>query len=423
MIINKEIESLPSTFGVYIFKKGEEILYIGKSINIKARVKSHLENAKLDRKEKLIVEQSNQIEHIITGNEFKALLLESSLIKKLKPKYNVIWRDGKSYLYIKIDVKNEYPKISLSRKPAKKDKKSLYFGPFSSSKVVNALIGDLRKIVPFCTQKKVGKRECFYAKIDLCQPCPNVIWQITDPVKKEAMKKEYHTNISKIVKILRGKTRRLLDEFYRELKVLAKEKRYEEAIKIRNKIFRIEKLGHFSIEVPNKNDSPEKNLRSILKEYFPDSKPLVRIEAYDISNLGEKQVTASMVVANNGKIDKSQYRKFRITSGVSGDFDRLKEVMKRRLATKWPLPQLFVIDGGRGQLKAVIKAMREKGLMIPIIGIAKHPDRLIFAMGNFPVRRPGEDNPGFNLVRLLRDEAHRFARKYHIFLRNREFLV
>src|SRR3990167_10571679 len=132
MITKKQLTSLPSTFGVYIFKKNKETLYVGKSINIKVRVASHLENAKLDRKEFLIVSGANRLEIRQTENEFAALILESELIKKFHPKYNVIWRYNKSYLYIKITIKEEFPKVLFSRK--ENDGKSLYFGPFSGSR-------------------------------------------------------------------------------------------------------------------------------------------------------------------------------------------------------------------------------------------------------------------------------------------------
>ena len=124
------LEKLPSTSGIYIFKKNKSYLYVGKSVNIKARVKSHFENAKIDIKESLIVKNSDSIDYVITDSEIKALLLEAELIQKYHPKYNVIWRDNKSYLYVKITVKEEYPKILLVRR--ENDGKSKYFGPFPS---------------------------------------------------------------------------------------------------------------------------------------------------------------------------------------------------------------------------------------------------------------------------------------------------
>jgi len=162
MIDKKIIDHLPSTFGVYLFKRKNKILYVGKSINIKARVFSHLKNALLDKKESLIISLSDSIESRVTENEFKALLLESYLIKKYQPKYNAICKDGKSYLYIKITVKDNFPKILLCRK--ENDMKSIYFGPFSSVKVATDLINDIRHVIPFCTQKNITKHPCFLFK-------------------------------------------------------------------------------------------------------------------------------------------------------------------------------------------------------------------------------------------------------------------
>src|SRR3989339_1869392 len=134
MITRKEIEIHPSTIGIYLFKRDKTVNYIGKSVNIKARLLSHLENSKLDNKERSIIANSNKIETIITESEFKALILEAKLIREFQPKYNSIWKDDKSPLYIKITIKNEFPKVLLSRK--ENDKQNLYFGPFSSVRMV-----------------------------------------------------------------------------------------------------------------------------------------------------------------------------------------------------------------------------------------------------------------------------------------------
>ena len=183
MITKKHIKKLPSIIGIYLFKKNKIVNYIGKSVNIKARISSHLENAKLDNKERLIIDSSNKIEVIPTESEFKTLILEAKLIRKFQPKYNSIWKDDKSPLYIKITIKEEYPKIFLIRKPSfakaskgkELNKNSLYFGPFSSTRTAETIISDIRKITPFCTQKKITKKACFYSKIGLCNPCPNEI--------------------------------------------------------------------------------------------------------------------------------------------------------------------------------------------------------------------------------------------------------
>lgn len=426
MISREQAKPLPSTFGVYLFKNGDEVLYVGKSVNIKARVNSHIENAKLDRKEHLIVSNSDKIEFILTDNEFKALILESELIKKFTPKYNVRWRDNKSYLYIKITVDEVFPKVLISRR--EKKGKAQYFGPFSSTALVRDLISDIRHIVPFCTQPSVTRNSCFYSKIHLCDPCPNSIRTLSVGNEYEIKKKQYRSNIARVIRILRGGLKTFLADLYRDLKKYSREQKYEEAIKIRNKIFRMERLIHYPLTSHDFHSSPDKDfvqsLLAILNQYFPNMNRLRRIETYDISNLGEKNQTASMVVATDGRIDKSQYRKFRIENPkLRSDFERLKEVIGCRLRQKWTRPDLMVIDGGQPQLEAVSEILKAENVMIPLIGIAKNPDRLVVGVGNYPVVRPPIRNPGFSLIRLMRDESHRFARKYHLQLRERDFLI
>lgn len=426
MIRKEDLKHLPSTFGVYIFKKGGEILYVGKSVNIKARVFSHIENAKLDRKEYLIISNSDSVEFLAADNEFKALILESSLIQKHTPKYNVRWRDSKSYLYIKITIKDDFPKVLTSRKEF--DKKSLYFGPFSSSLEVRELISDIRHIIPFCTQNTIGKRGCFYSKIRLCDPCPSAVSHLLDKDLYEEKKKEYRTNINRVIRILKGSVNRFLADLYRDLKKQTKEQAYEEAIKTRNKIFRMERLIHYPLtshdQILKNTEDFEKPLLDILSPYFPSLKKLKRIECYDISNLGEKNQTASMVVATGGRIDKSQYRKFKIkTPGLKSDFERLREVIRRRMKQDWLKPDLLVVDGGEPQVATVLEVLTELKSDIPLIGIAKNPDRLVMGIAGFKTLRPSIDNPGFSLIRQIRDESHRFARKYHLQLRGRDFLL
>ena len=233
MITRSQIDSLPSMIGLYLFKNNESINYIGKSVNIKARVISHLENAKLDNKERLIIENSNKIEVIIADSEFKALILEAKLIRELQPKYNSIWKDDKSPLYIKISIADEFPKITIVRKES--EERSLYFGPFSSVKMVEKIINDIRHIIPFCTQKKMGNKVCFYSKIGLCNPCPNEIKNLAD-------KKQYKKNIKQVISILNGNVKTIIKDLSRLLNVLIKKDQFEKAIIIRNKIFRFDRL-------------------------------------------------------------------------------------------------------------------------------------------------------------------------------------
>jgi excinuclease ABC subunit C len=418
MITKKQIKDLPSTIGLYLFKKGKIINYIGKSVNIKARVFSHLENAELDNKERLIVNNSDTIETITTESEFKALILEAKLIKEHQPKYNSIWKDDKSQLYIKITMKDEFSKVFLSRK--ENDNKSLYFGPFSSVRIAETIVNDIRHIVPFCTQKKMSQKACFYSKIGLCNPCPNEI-------KTPDLKKQYRKNINQVVSILRGNVKKIVNDLYHQINILIKKNDYEGAIVIRNKIFRFDRLLDLRDDSEffyNNNEKKLEEMLVILKKYFSGLKKLDRIEAYDISNLGLKQAVGSMVVMKNSQIDKKEYRRFKIKRvGSRSDFDRLREVMKRRLKQSWSAPDLIIIDGGRPQIKTVKKVFQENQIDIPLLGIAKNPDRVIVGIDGFPNLFLKQDSKVLNIIRLLRDESHRFARKYHLFLRSKDFLL
>jgi len=424
MITRNQIDNLPNTIGLYLFKKNEIINYIGKSVNIKARLLSHLENAKLDNKERLIIDNSNKIETIVTESEFKALIIEAKLIRELQPKYNLIWKDDKSPLYIKITIKDEFPKIIITRKEF--DKKSLYFGPFSSVRMIEKIINDIRRIIPFCTQKKISKKACFYSKIGLCHPCPNKIDRCKGEVRL-ALKHQYKKNINQVVSILNGNVKEIIKNLNKQLNVLIKNNQYEQAIIIRNKIFRFDRLLNLRDDMEFFINNNEKNLEEmsvILKKYFPQLNKINRIETYDISNLGLKQAVGSMVVMKNNQIDKKEYRRFKIKqTGLKSDFDRLKEVVIRRLKQNWPVPDLIIIDGGRPQIKAILKIFYDNKIIIPLIGIAKNPDRVIVGIEGYPNLFFKNDSKVLNIIRLLRDESHRFARKYHLFLRSKDFLL
>ncbi|MFN4212654.1 MAG: GIY-YIG nuclease family protein [Microgenomates group bacterium] len=430
MIAKTEIEKLPSTLGVYIFKNNGEYLYVGKSVNIKARVKSHFENAKLDKKEAALIAASNKIDYIVTDSEFKALLLEAELIKEHHPKYNVIWKDDKSFLYIKITITDHFPKVFLSRKKDA-DKKALYFGPFSSVKMTLKVLNEVRRIVPFCMDKRLKNGPCFYSKIGLCDPCPGAIVKEKNGNKRRTLRKIYYQNIIKLVRLLRGKIMLIINDFYRQLKRKIKEEKYEEAIILRDRILRLQSLEKRSfspIDINQYNQSKLSltSLQLLLVKYLPHLKELKRIECYDVSNLAGEDATASMVVLTDGQIDKTQYRKFRIKNlSKKSDPEMLEEVFKRRFSLKnnWPYPNLIVVDGGRPQVRLIKNVLQKLNQNLPVIGIAKNPDRLVMGTSQLFTIKPPADHPGFNLIRLIRDESHRFARKYHLLLRKKAMML
>ena len=430
-LTKKEALSLPPSTGVYFFKKYDEILYVGKAISIKSRILSHLENAKLEPKEALIVQNSNRLEYVLTDSEFKALLLESTLIQKYQPKYNARWKDNKSYLYIKITVKEDFPKVFTIRR--ENDKKSLYFGPFPSKHDAEKILSTARKLFPFCRQTKITGRPCFYSKIGLCKPCPNEISKIEDTIRKSELKKLYRFNIKQLIRILRGNVELVLKDSYKLLRRLSLEQKFEEALLLRNHIQRFEQLinqTQFSSDIAksyNRSSESVNKLKDTLKVYFGSLQSLQRIECYDVSNLLQKDATASMVVFTDGMPDNSQYRRFKIKSlTIKSDFEMLGEIFYRRFNQNWPIPDLIIVDGGTPQVLTVKKVLYTLRVhqSIPLIGIAKHPDRLVIdSPDRLVIIRPSFNNLGFNLVRALRDEAHRFARKYHLLLRHKYLML
>lgn len=422
MIVREQIDALPKSIGVYLFKNAKGYQYIGKSLNIRERVHNHVERASIDAKEKAIIDNSDAIEHIICSSELHALVLESQLIQKYLPPYNVIWKDNKSYLYIKIPIKDPFPRIQLVRK--EHDGKSLYFGPFSSTKDVRFLLRSLRKVVPFCMQKQPAKKPCFYSKLGLCNPCPG------SDITSES-KRQYRKQVKMIIEILNGDAEIVLKSIRKGIEKESLKENYEEALMLRNRLLSLEQLIHLrsfeQFEFSTAYD-PEKalnNLRILLQTALKTfSLPLSRIECYDISNLMQQEATASMVVATDGILDKSQYRKFKIKKTGVSDFKMLTEAITRRMNHDWQKPDLLIVDGGSPQVATIFGLLKKLDITIPLIGIAKHPDRVVVLVGGqIKTFKFSLHSEGFKLIQQLRDESHRFAKKYHKLLRGKKFLI
>ncbi len=415
----EQINELKGFAGVYSYLYKGKPLYIGKSTHVKARLLSHLENAKVSRKEAIYVNKADTLELYQTDSELNALLLESKLIQTHHPRYNVRWMDNKSYLYIKVTVKEKFPKLFAVRREVQKN--ALYFGPFASKEVVDSLLRILRKVFPFCTQQKITKRPCFYSKIGLCNPCPNVI---TTPEET----RQYRRNIRKVISVLNGNSGDLQKYLSDQIKKESEVQNYEQALKYRNILHQTEHIySHRLFDQDNnglfnRSELMIGKLLKLLHHYFPAVAKLQRIECYDISNLSQQNPTASMVVFIDGQMTKSEYRKFKIyKTGARGDFAMLDETISRRLKNKWALPDLIILDGGKPQLRQILRlqAKDEKLKAIPVIGIAKNPDRLVMGTGDLPTIRLRLNDPALNLVQHMRDEAHRFAKKYHTLLRTK----
>lgn len=418
----KSVDRLPNQCGVYIFKGHGEYLYIGKSKNIKARVKAHLESAKTNLKEKVILDKTQTVQFYLTENEFSAVVLEANLIKEHLPKYNVRWKDNKSFLYIKITISEEYPKIFLSRKN-EKDNRSLYFGPFASVRKTEKILRILRKIIPFCTQKEISNKPCFYSKIGLCDPCPSQIVKEKNILIKRHLKARYKQNIKLLIKLLQGKIASVLKSLQKRLNEEIKKLNFERAKQLKEQIDELINLKAKNFDLDSNlieeiKKNPLGELFNLISSYLPINS-LNRIEAYDISNTKGELATGSMIVLTKGEFDKKEYRRFKIKNNVN-DLKMLEELMTRRFSNKkLPKPDLIIVDGGKPQIRVIKKIMKKKELNVPVIGIAKNPDRLIFDEKRENKANLISLNNGFNLIKLIRDEAHRFANSYHLLLRKK----
>jgi excinuclease ABC subunit C len=382
--ISKNIPNLP---GVYIYRNiKNEIIYIGKAINLKKRVSQYFKKTDtLGPKTQELVKNIAKIDYKI-----EALVLESSLIKKYQPKYNIQLKDNKSFLYITIH-KNY---IETTRREGD-------FGPFPSGGQVKYLLKILRRNFPFYTRYH-HKKTCLYCHLGLCP-------------KNE---KENKKNINIIKKILLGKTKTLQKKLEKQLKEFIKLEKYEEAIINRNILNSINYItsGWKNISTLSENIQLSSDLatQSIAELKLLLNLPQInRIECYDISQLGHKYFVGAMSVFQNSKIDSSQYRKFKISFSDQNDPLMLKEIITRRFRhPEWPYPDLIILDGGLPQLSAI-------KINIPIIGITKKQETIILSNQN-QIKLP-KHSLALQLLQQLRDEAHRFANKYRKELLSRSF--
>lgn len=428
-------DRLPDEPGVYFYyTTREELLYIGKATSLRSRVGSYFTKAHDDRIGEMVT-RIVRIDYIITPTVIEALVLEANQIKAKKPKYNILQRDDKSFLYLVL-TNEPFPKSLLMRghelervgidpfRPTLTQtaaKKFLrVFGPYTSSTSLKKALDLIRRAIPWsvCEPPEVtGRtRPCFNAHIG---KCPGVC---TGSISKQ----EYRKIIRQFILFFEGKKKQLVHTMEREMQHAAKTLRFEDAARLRQHIFALEHINDVAliskddVELPYTKESSESLI---------DLEG--RIEAYDISNISGTSSVGSMVVFEEGKPEKDKYRKFKIKT-VQGpnDVGMLEEVMRRRLAraktspNAWPLPQLMVIDGGEAQVNRVQEVLDELQVSVPIIGIAKgfdrKQDRLVFDRSNLELLRVVKR--GKELFQRARDEAHRFAVRYHRVLRSKRSL-
>jgi excinuclease ABC subunit C len=423
--LKEKVRHLPDKPGVYLMKdRLGRIIYVGKAKSLKRRVSSYFQQGRarvvMQPKIRALIPLIADFETIEVKSEPEALLLEGKLIKQWRPRYNTDFTDDKRFLLVRVDPREELPRFRLTR--LKKDDQSRYFGPFAHSGLLRKTLAQMRRQFGILLTDGTPQRR------------PDGRWQLYDDVREEiygglpVSTEEYRHRVEDACRFLEGKSREWLETLRAEMQDAAARQAFEKAAELRDVVFALEetlaKTRRFERLDPTRPAADEEALRA-LGEALGLPLPPRTIECFDISHISGTFVVASMVHFANGRPDKDNYRRFQIKSFIGNDdFRAMEEVVGRRyrrLAEEGrSFPDLVVIDGGRGQIGAALKAFVAADLTPPaLIGLAKKHETIFFADARAPLSLP-LTHPGLNLLQRVRDEAHRFANTYNAVLRSKK---
>ncbi len=424
--LKEKIRQLPDAPGVYLMKdRLGRIIYVGKAKSLKKRVSSYFQPGRAravrhQPKIRALIEMIADFDLIEVKSEPEALLLEGRLIKQWRPKYNTDFTDDKGFLLVRVNAQDDMPRFTLTR--LRKEDRSRYFGPFAHSGLLRRTLASMRKqfgvLLGDTTPKQTADGR----------------WRLYDDVRAELYgwpnevdAAEYRARIEQACEFLDGKSRQWLKELREEMSARAAKQEYEKAAELRDVVLALERTlvrtRKFTRDF-TRLGSDEDALRQLQEALHLDAPP-AHMECFDISHISGAFVVASMVHFTHGRPDKDQYRRFSIRSFIGNDdFKAMEEVVSRRYRRlaeeRKPFPDLVVIDGGRGQIAAALKAFVGLDAMPPpLIGLAKKAETIIFPDARAPLNLP-LNHPGLNLLQRLRDEAHRFANTYNADLRSRK---
>ena len=367
-ILEAKLKTLPRTPGVYFHKSASgEIIYVGKAAVLKNRVRQYFQDSRgRDNKTMALVAEIADTDWIETESEVDALFLESEMVKRYMPRYNVLLRDDKSQMYVRIDMKSEWPTVSFTRNPA--DDGAEYVGPFYNGFALKKALRYLRRIFPYLTrQRRPGQ-----SKLDEDLGLSPRLSEGSDT---------YKASLRKLISYIKGNRKAIAAELERDMKTAAGLHDFERAADLRNKLRAMRELQRRVCFGDKEflDISKDKALADLAKLLGLKDIP-ARIEGYDISHMSGRQVVSSMVVFTNGASDRAEYRKFKV-SEKNDDTGNIHQTIFRRLSERnlksWGRPDLLLIDGGKGQLAAAIKARDARGVTVPIISIAKREEELL----------------------------------------------
>ncbi|MDO4398780.1 MAG: GIY-YIG nuclease family protein [Candidatus Saccharibacteria bacterium] len=435
--LKQKLSKLPVAPGVYFHKNTVgEIIYVGKAAVLKNRVRQYFQKTHKDVKTEALVREIADTDWIVVDTEMDALFLESEMIKRYMPKWNILLRDDKTVSYVRINMKDEVPYVSFTRNPM--DDKATYIGPFYGKSAVEKAVRVLRRIFPYYTRPYNGKKTL---DTDL---------GLTPGIEiGKTSAKDYKRNLRKLIRYLEGDREKLLKELEKTMLNESSKGNYELAAEARNQLFGLRELKKKIVFSDKEflDISNDQALRQ-LQELLNLSEPPRRIEGYDISHQSGVNTVGSMVVFINGAAARSEYRKFKVRTSTSDDLKSLREVISRRLKHKeWEYPDLMILDGGITQVKAVLPLVEQYN--IPVIGRNKSGNHsksasvtLVFPKRSDLEARPKSsssdcqppDSPGLEhlelpsgshisrLIARIDEEAHRFAIAYHSLLKRKNML-
>lgn len=403
--------NLPDNSGVYFFKKGTKILYIGKATSLRDRVRSYFSKDLIQMRGPGILDMvtiATTVTYTETDTVLEALILEANLIKKFQPKYNVKEKDNKSFAYL-IITDEDFPRIGIIRGRTLSIQKQLdqipvkiknTFGPFPSYTQLLAGLHILRKLFPYRDLKSINPtHDRFYQQLKLSPE------HTTDDARSV-----YMDTIRYITQFLKGNKKGIIRDMKKQMNQHAKKLEFEQAHGVKQKIFGLEHINDISL---------------IKRDFYEDMPETTScVEAYDIAHLSGKNMVGVMVCIENGRADKSSYRKFKIKSIAEGtihDLESTAEVLRRRFShTEWNYPNIIVIDGGQTHYRFAQKILHELGIAktIALVAVVKdNRHRAKGIIGNEQIIKKYKRE-----ILLANSEAHRFALAYHKNLRGKHFL-
>ena len=414
--LKQKLNKLPVEPGVYFHKNAAgEIIYVGKAAVLKNRVRQYFQKSHKDIKTEALVREIADTDWIVVDTEMDALFLESEMIKRYMPKWNILLRDDKSVSYVRITMNEEVPYITFTRNPV--DDKATYIGPFYGKSAVEKAVRSLRRIFPYYT-KPYNNKKTLDTDLGLT---PGIEIGKCTP-------KDYKRNLRKLIRYLEGDRKKLLKDLEKTMHAEAAVGNYELAAEARNQLFGLRELKKkivFSDKefLDISSDQALKQLQDLLEL----DKPPRRIEGYDISHQSGENTVGSMVVFINGASARSEYRKFKVRTSRNDDLKSMTEVISRRLKhTEWDFPDLIILDGGVTQVNAILPLVEQYN--IPVIGRDKSGDhsrnakvKLVIPKGSKHRELPSNSHIA-RLIARIDEEAHRFAITYHSLLKRKSML-